>query len=151
MIMYGNMMNVIKTFKIGSSVFFSKFDDYMTKDNDIIRIMDVWKFNETNVLNLKRNGDDIFMFRNMTKDEFINDTLSCNTPMRVGKFLVPEFVEWLNFTIDDLKLLKPQFDRLDEKHKYEQVIYDAYIENNAFTLTEKQLQEAYNEYRKYRK
>ena len=42
------------------------------------------------------------------------------------------------------------FDRLDDKHKYERLIYESYINNNSFTLTEKQLQEAYDEYRKYR-
>lgn len=145
------MNTVIKTFKIGSSVFFNNFDDYTTKDNDELRILKQWRFEDTNVLNMQTDVDDIFLFRNMTKEEFIDDTLSCNTPMRVGKFLVPEFVEWLHFTIEDLKKLKPQFNKLDNKHKYERIIYNSYIENNTFTLTEKQLQKAYNEYRKYRK
>ena len=145
-------MNVIKRFKIGSAVFFeNKFDDYKTKDIDELSIMDRWPIYKTNVLNLKKENKDIFLFKNMSKEEFIEDTLHCPTPMRVGKFIVPEFCEFINFTIDDLKKLEPKFNELDDKHKYEKIIYNAYIENNEFTLTEKQLQEAYNEYRKYRK
>lgn len=144
-------MKTIKKFDIGSNVFFKNiFSDYTPKDYDELHIMDFWIIPETNVLNEEEDNKDIFYFKNMTKDEFIDDTLNCPTPMRVGKFLVPEFVEYLQFTIDDLKRLKPQFDKLDNKHKYEKIIYDAYIENNAFILTEKQLQDAYNEYRRYR-
>ena len=113
-------------------------------------LFDEWIINDTNVLNCKRDGNDAFYFKNMSLDEFINDTLNCKTPMRVGKFIVPEFAEYLNMTISDLKKLKTMFDRLDDKHKYERLIYESYINNNSFTLTEKQLQEAYDEYRKYR-
>ena len=56
--------------------------------------------------------------------------------MRVGKFIVPEFCEYIGFEIKDYELLKPIFDKLDDKHKYEKVIMESYIENNSFTLTE---------------
>ena len=144
-------MKLIKKFDIGSNVFFmNKFDDYIPKDYDILYLFDEWIINDTNVLNRKRGGNDVFYFKNMSLDEFIDDTLNCKTPMRVGKFIVPEFAEYLNMTISDLKKLKTMFDRLDDKHKYERLIYESYINNNSFTLTEKQLQEAYDEYRKYR-
>lgn len=67
--------------------------------------------------------------------------------MQLGKFLVPTFIEAIGFTIDDLKKLQPLADNLDDKHKYEKVIYDSYIQNNDFTLTDKQLQKAYLEYK----
>ena len=144
-------MKLVKKFDIGSNVFFmNKFDDYVPKDYDILYLFDEWIINDTNVLNRKIDGNDEFYFKNMSLEEFIDDTLNCKAPMRVGKFIVPEFAEYLNMTISDLKKLKTMFDRLDDKHKYERLIYESYINNNSFTLTEKQLQEAYDEYRKYR-
>lgn len=56
--------------------------------------------------------------------------------MQLGKFLVPTFIEAIGFTIDDLKKLQPLLDNLDDKHKYEKVIYNTYIQNNDFTLTD---------------
>lgn len=145
-------MKTTKQFIIGSNVFFTDYyDDYISHDIDELHIMDNWSIKNTNVLNLKNNGKDIFYFKDMSKQEFINDTLMCNTPMRVGKFLVPEFAQHLNMTIDDLKQLKPMIDKLDDKHKYEQMIYDFYIENNDFILTEKQRDIVYDEYKKYRR
>lgn len=145
-------MKTTKQFIIGSSVFFADYyDDYISHDIDELHIMDNWSIKNTNVLNLKNNGKDIFYFKDMSKQEFINDTLTCNTPMRVGKFLIPEFAQYLNMTIDDLKQLKPMIDKLDDKHKYEQIIYNFYIENNDFILTEKQRDIVYDEYKKYRR
>ena len=59
--------------------------------------------------------------------------------MQLGKFLVPTFVEAIGFTIEDLKKLQPLADNLDDKRKYEKVIYDSYIQNNDFALTDEQL------------
>ena len=145
-------MKTTKQFIIGSNVFFADYyDDYISHDIDELHIMDNWSIKNTNVLNLKNNDKDIFYFKDMSKQEFINDTLTCNTPMRVGKFLVPEFAQHLNMTIDDLKQLKPMIDKLDDKHKYEQLIYDFYIENNDIILKEKQRDIVYDEYKKYRR
>ena len=142
-------MKALIKFNIGSQVFFKdNFDDYVIKDSDELWIMDNWKIQETNVLNFKNHKQDIFYFKNMSKEEFIEDTLSCSTPMRIGKFLIPEFVKYLNFTIEDLKRLEPVIKRIDEKHKYEQIIYYSYIENNDFTLNDEQLLNAYKEYKK---
>lgn len=143
-------MNIIKKFKIGSNAFFDSFDDFKSKDNDVLCIMNDWLVDNTNVLKTKTNNDDVFYFKNMTLQQFIDDTLNCDTPMRVGKFLVPEFAQHLNMTIDDLKILEPLFDKLDDNHKYEKIIYDSYIKNNGFYMTKIQLQKAYDEYKRYR-
>jgi len=143
------MMKAIKTFKIGSSYFFDEFGDYVLKDSDELNIMDEFIV-EGNVLNTKKGGRDIFFYRQLDKDTFIEDTLGCGVPMRAGKFLIPEFAEYLGMTVNDLKKLKPAFDRMDEKHTYEKIIYDAYLENGGFFLTDKQLNEAYEEYKKRR-
>lgn len=85
----------------------------------------------------------------MSPEEFITVTLHCSA-ITLGKFLVPEFNKEIGFTISHLKQLKPLVDKLDNKHLYEKVIYDSYILNNDFYLTEDQLMQAYNEYKKYR-
>ena len=86
----------------------------------------------------------------MTPIEFISHTLASGTPMQIGKFLIPEVANEIGFTISDLKKLEPLVNQLDDKHKYEKVIFYAYLENNEFSLTGEQLTKAYLEYRKYR-
>jgi hypothetical protein len=51
--------------------------------------------------------------------------------------LIPEFNEFIDFTIEDLPKIKPQIDKLDDKHLYERYIYDYYLQNGTFILTEK--------------
>lgn len=134
-------------FDMGSRYFFENMKDYVPKDKDILVIMDNWKIPTTNVLNLKdKNGDDIFFYKDMTKDEFIKDTLESNVPMRAGKFLIKEFNEYLGFTIEDLKQLHNVFQNMDKKHIYEKYIYDFYIQNNKFELTKKQLNKCFKIY-----
>lgn len=140
-------MKPIKTFIIGSRAFFTGMEGYVPKDLDELNIMDKFPF-KGNVLNMKMNGKDVFFFRNMDKEGFIKDTLECGVPMRIGKFLVPEFAAYLGVTIDDLKRLSDIIEKIDEKHLYEKVIYDAYLKNGVFKLTEEQRASAYKEYLK---
>lgn len=139
-------------FKMGSSYFFSSFEDYIVKDTDILCIMDGYSDAiKSNVLNMKLNGEDVFFYRDLDKSGFIKDTIESKVPMRVGKFLIPEFCKYIGFTIDDYELLKDVFDSLDEKHSYENLIRDAYIENGDFILTDEQRKRAYEEYKEKRK
>ena len=86
----------------------------------------------------------------MSADEFINITLDRDIPMEMGKFLVKEFIDETKLTIEQLKRLQPLVEKLDDKHLYEKIIYDSYIINNDFYLTDQQLHLAYKEYIKYR-
>lgn len=70
--------------------------------------------------------------------------------MAAGKFLVPEVAEFLGLTIEDLTLFENAFNRIDEKHLYEKKIYDFYVENSDFTLTQEQRDEAYQIYKEKR-
>ena len=143
-------MKPIIKFKIGSAVFFDKLPGYETVDNDWLAIMDSFIPGKI-MMNVKLYNDDIFFYRNnLSKYDLIEDTFKSNVPMRVGKFLVPEFAKYIEFTIDDLKQFDDIFNQLDDKHKYEKVIYESYIENNDFILTDEQLNKAYDEYKKYR-
>ena len=71
--------------------------------------------------------------------------------MAAGKFLSPELAEYMNITIDDLKLFQSAFDNIDKRHTYEKVIYESYIKNNAFVLTDEQRNEAYKLYKENKK
>lgn len=140
-------MKPIRTFVIGSRAFFTGMDGYYPKDIDELNIMDRFPF-KGNVFNANINGKDVFFFRNMDKEGFIKDTLECGVPMRIGKFLVPEFATYLEVTINDLKRLSDIIEKIDEKHLYEKIIYDAYLKNGEFKLTEEQRAAAYKEYLK---
>lgn len=142
-------MKPIKQFQMGSSYFFSRYEDFHSKDYDDLCIMDKFIF-PGRVMNMKLKGKDVFMFRNMDKQGFIDDVKETGVYMKLGKFLIPEFNEYIGFTIEDLKELRPLFENLDEKHQYEKIIADAYIKNNEFVLKGRQRSIAYAEYKKSR-
>ena len=136
---------------MGSSYFFDIYDDYKLKDNDELHIVDEFIFPNKVCMNMKLfDGNDIFIFKNTDKQEYINDVYESGVNMKVGKFLIPEFNKYINFTIDDLKSLQPIFDNMDEKHTYERVIFESYLKNGDFFLTDEQRMEAYKEYKRSR-
>jgi hypothetical protein len=144
-------MNVkaIKEFEIGSSVFFGVYNDYKSKDIDLLNLTDKPLFAH-HMMNMKIKEKDIFFMPLEDKSIMVEKTLTSGVPMRVGKFLVPEFAEYIGLTISDLKRLEPMFEQLDDKHKYEKIIYDSYVENDSFVLTEEQRRKAYEEYKRER-
>ena len=138
-------MRVIKDFLVGSSYFFKSYPDYVIKDRDWLALVDDIDKPKRVVI----GEDDIFIYSiNVDKEEFLNN-VSVDA-IKVGKFLIPDFCEYIGFNIDDLKSLDKCFDNLDDKHKYLKVIFDAYIENNSFNLTDKQRDDAYLTYKQAR-
>ena len=130
---------------VGSNVFFKDIEGFTSKDTDILEFVD----NPTdfkNVRQFKFPDKCVFQWRKMPIDELIDVTLFRNFPMEVGKFLVPEFIKEFNLSIDDLKRLEPIISKLDDKHKYEEVIFRSYLENGDFILTDEQREEAYRIY-----
>jgi hypothetical protein len=87
------------------------------------------------------------MKRHSSKEEYIDWALKSSIGMVVGKFLVPEFCAKIGFTIEDLPKVAPLLEKLDDKHVYEKIIYNSYIENGSFTLTDEQRDRAYESYR----
>ena len=134
---------------VGSNVFFKDIEGFTSKDIDILEFVDD-PTDFKNVRQFKFPNKCVFQWRKMPIDELIDITLFRNFPMEIGKFLVPEFIKEFKLSIDDLKRLEPIIAKLDDKHKYEEVIYNAYLENNDFMLTDKQKQKAYSVYNKYR-
>lgn len=133
---------------IGSSYFFKSIKEYKPHDLDRLYILDNRLPKNLSLVNFKEDGNDVFIYSNLTKEEWIENTLT--VPMKAGKFLVPEFCEYIGFEWEELPKLKECFDNMDEKHSYEKIIYNAYLENGDFFITKKQLNEAYEEYKKYR-
>ena len=138
--------NVIKSIKVGSQVFFSEYEDYIIHDNDILHIINYPIFGETIQVMRKDNNDEFFMY-NFGKDKLIE---LISEPIEVGKFLVPEFAEYIGLHIQDLQKLKPILNNIDDKHSYQKIIYKYYLINNGFFLTKEQLDEAYKIYKKFR-
>lgn len=144
-------MRIIKKFIVGSKAFFSSIKDFSSKDTDVLCILDTFPFNgDTNCMRFHIGTDDIILYRNMNKEGFIEDTINSNVPMKAGKFLVPAFAEYLNLSIEDLEKMQCLFNSIDNSHSYEKVIYDNYIINGKFMLTEEQLNEVYNSYKRNR-
>ena len=141
-------MNSEKSTLGGSGYFFSEYPDYVVHDYDKLVLVEGLP---APVLKMRRGNDDVIFVRKASPEEMLSQCLDPKVPaMRAGKFLIPEFNEKIGFTIEHLKRLEPVFNRMDEKHKYEKIIFDAYIKNNSFTLTDAQRDTAYQEYKKYR-
>ena len=135
---------------IGSTYFFSEYDDFVSKDTDEIQIIDTKKFAQ--IRQITGQGKCLFqMRRHSSKEEYIDWALQSQLGMAIGKFLIPEFCLEIGFTIKDLPQLKPLINKLDDKHKYEEIIFNSYIENDNFTLTKEQRDLAYQSYKETRR
>lgn len=134
---------------MGSTYFFKDYPDFKSKDIDYWEITeeldDCIKYSRRIVSITKK--EEFFSFRRVSKEEHIKQALNVGLPMAVGKFLIPEFCNEIGFTIDELHQLQPLIDNLDEAHLYEQVIYNAYLENGDFILTQEQRNNAYKSYK----
>ena len=135
---------------MGSTYFFSEYDDFHSKDIDEIQIIDTNEFSQ--VRQITGKGRCLFqMKRHPSKEEYIKWALKCDLGMVIGKFLVPEFNAAIGFSITDLTRLSPLIAKLDDKHKYEEIIFNSYIENNDFVLTKEQRDLAYQSYKTTRR
>ena len=134
---------------IGSQYFFNCYPDFHSKDIDYLEIVDTFEF--TQLRQISGMGKCLFQLkRHSNKEAYIQWALQSKTAMCVGKFLVPEFNAQIGFTIDDLPRMQPLIDKLDDKHKYEAIIYNAYMQNKDFTLTTEQRLQAYTSYKNSR-
>ena len=134
---------------MGSTYFFSCYEGFEGKDIDEIQIIETNEFEQ--VRQITGRGKCLFqMKRHNTKEEYIEWALKSNIGMVIGKFLVPEFCSAIEFTIDDLPRLEPLIAKLDDKHKYEEIIYNSYLQNGSFTLTDEQRDRAYKSYKESR-
>lgn len=136
--------------EVGSRAFFSGFADFTSKDHDyLVLVSDPKGFNYRRECSLR--GVDTFEYKRMGADDFVAKTLEYNDALAVGKFLVKDFADAIGLTTDQLKQLQPLVEKLDEKHQYERIIFDAIIASGSWTLSDDTLQVAYDSYKESRK
>jgi hypothetical protein len=141
-------MAVLNEYTVGSRYFFETYPDYESKDHDILIIEDPPFMPYNHMMIIRGQGKDVFRYRPHTADEFINYTLELNVPMVIGKFLIKEFCEDWGITIDHLKKLKNLAEKMDDKHEYVKYIYNVFVDNNRFELTQEERDEAYSIYKR---
>ena len=138
-------------FLVGSKYFFSCYEDFEPHDEDWVEIVETQEFKEMRQIKDFKNNRCIFQMKKHSDiQEYIDWALKCQSGMVIGKFLVPEFNAAIGLSVVDLKQLSPLIERLDNKHKYEEIIYNAYIENDCFILTPEQRFAAYQSYKNSR-
>lgn len=138
-----------KKIQVGSKAFFSQYEDFEPRDNDFVEIhddadLDFWVTNE--------DGEHIFHFKRMGKIEFID--FECNRarkfPLVVSKFIVPELIEHFGINLEDLFICISLFNNIDRRHQYVKFIFECYLKNSDFILTDEQRDEAYCLYKEAR-
>lgn len=139
-----------KQFTVGSSAFFSGMPDFRSKDSDILILTDEpdgfqWRREQ------QLRGVSTFRYKREPLAQMIQRTLDADDPLLVGKFLVPEVAAELGASVADILPLQPLVGKLDDKHKYYAVIFDAYQANGSITLTQEQRDAAYQLYTEARK
>lgn len=134
---------------MGSTYFFNMYTNFVSKDIDYIQIIEndnTMPF--AHIRQISGQGECLFLLKKQNHvNEYINYALQQRQGMVLGKFLIPEFNQVIGLTIQDLPKLQPLIDKLDFKHKYEKIIYESYLQNQAFTLTKEQRDKAYQCYR----
>ena len=137
-------------FLIGSKYFFQDYPDFESKDIDELELIHTNEFAQ--MRQLTGQGRCLFQMKiHPSKEDYIQWALKSSTGMVIGKFLVPEFCAAIGFVINDLPQLLPLIERLDDKHRYEEIIFNSYLKNGSFTLTQDQRNRAYESYKTSRR
>lgn len=146
-----------KKFIAGSLYFFKDMSDYKLHDLDYVIITDEMFRNYHHIFLIEDGiGKDYFYWKKNTPEWHVNSLLSEKSfSLDIARVLIPEVCKELGFTIEHLKQVKPVLDKIESqvgpKYNYYKIIYDSYIENNDFVLTEEQRLKAYQSYRESRK
>lgn len=149
------MLKVIKRIETGSVVFFKNYPDFNPHDRDYIEFCKTNEFKFIERSRIQELGVDVFYVKVLNSpDEYIDCAvehgIKTNTGMIICEFLLPEYIKFIGMTVDRLPRLAPLFDVLDKKHLYLKIIYEAYLKNGKFELTDEQRLAAYEEYKRER-
>ena len=129
----------------GSIAFFEGMEGFVPSDTDKVVFK---KRNGCNLMIISKDKETTFSWNeNLGKQGIKEHILKSKKYEPFCMFLVPEIVEYLGVTIEDIKELQEYFHLCDAKHQYLAIICDAYIKNNDLKLTAIQRLEAYNLYR----
>lgn len=136
----------MKEILTGSRVFFDGLNGFEPKDSDFIQVVEKEDANFNWQRQLQKNGIEIFEVVRLPKEKWIEHYVKSGSKP-LGMFLTPAFAQEFGITIADLEQLRPMRERLDAHHEYLGIIYDAYLENGSFTLTDAQRMAAFENYK----
>lgn len=137
-----------KEFIVGSRAFFSDMPMFHSDNTDIVVFTDT-PDGFSHYIHSAISGRDTTTWVIKPKDDFIEYAMrDLANGLEFGKFLVPDVVEYLGITMGDLVKLHGHFENKIEA--YQELIYNAYITNGAFTLTDEQRDAAYKAYKEAR-
>ena len=143
-------METTTKIEVGSRAFFGGIADFASKDHDYVVLVDQPQgFNYRRECSLR--GVDTFEYKRMSAADLVAKTLEYADALAVGKFLVKGFADAIGLTTDQLQQLQPLVEKLDEKHQYERIIFDAIISAGSWDLSDETLQAAYASYTESRK
>ena len=143
-------METTTKIEVGSRAFFGGIADFASKDHDYVVLVDQPQgFNYRRECSLR--GVDTFEYKRMSAADFVAKTLEYADALAVGEFLVKGFADAIGLTIEQLQQLQPLVEKLDEKHQYERIIFDAIISAGSWDLSDETLQAAYLSYTESRK
>lgn len=130
---------------VGSRAFFSGVDGFKSDNRNFIKFV-------TNRAPLRMesklsvHGNIVYRLLREPASVMIQKAIESGNGLLFGNFLVPAFAKEIGLTIDELKKLHPLATVLDSKHRYQTIIFNYYLENGAFSLTDEQRAEAYDAY-----
>lgn len=129
-------------------MFFSGMPDYQSKHTDTLVLTDT-PIGFTHYRRSFADGHCTIALAKKPKNECIEYAMREKAGgLEFGKFLVPEFATELGLTIEDITTLYDFYkSKIDQRHSYQHDIYNAYVKNNAFTLTDEQRLVAYEAYK----
>jgi hypothetical protein len=135
----------------GSNAFFKGLKGFKPHDIDYVYLVNKEDVSYEYLYQLSKPGISCtFIVVKRPKEELIDYAINHCPPMAIARFLTVEFAEAIGFIIEDLPKLKVMKDNLDDKHKYLGIIYDSYLENKSFTLTNEQRMKAFEDYKNSR-
>lgn len=140
----------MKRMIVGSRAFFSGIDGFKSKDHDYLELVEnptTFKWRREQSL----RGTCVFQFKKEPVARMVQRTLDCGEALLVGKFLVSEVAQAIGATVADILPLEPLLSKLDDRHQYVAVIFEAVKQNDSFELTDEQRAAAYEVYRQARK
>ena len=135
----------------GSRAFFEGMPYFEPHDSDYVELYYPQEVGFTHKNVFKDGKDCVFQLVRHNADECVRWAINHERPMSICHYMVPEICEELGITIEHIAMLQPLRDDLDYRHKYLGIIFDAYMENGAITLTNDQRYKAYIEYKNERK
>lgn len=139
----------MKRMIVGSRAFFSGMEGFKSKDSDYLELVEnptTFKWRREQSL----RGTCTFQFKHEPVGQMVQRTLDCGEALLVGKFLVPEVAQAIGATVADILPLEPLLSKLDDRHQYVAVIFEAAKQNGCFELTNEQRAAAYEVYRQAR-